>query len=173
LFKVWQLHAAFASAPNPAFGGQLIHMCLAHAFKPSCWACSKVMEKLIDDFGSKKRRRVVRLDLSLRAFANPSGTGVTSSVTSGVTSSAGSVTSSAAAAGAAAGQGGLERAGLLPVPGVTEYCAGLRESIRACFEVRQEAYVNEVSGGVCVSFVFRYQHLTSAAPVHLGPSAIS
>lgn len=98
-------------------------------------ACRKVFEKLCDDFGSKRRERVVRLDVPLRAFDGPA---------SSISNRLGGTRLTAA--GTFVGPGGPALAA-----GLDDLCAGLRDSIRAAYEARKAAYEAEV-GGLCVSW---------------------
>jgi hypothetical protein len=95
----------------------------------------RVFEKLCDDFASKRRERVVRLDIPLQAFKGPAAAG----------SQRGSSISGRPGSGVLAGgqqQGlGVWGAG---ATGLDELCIGLRDSIRAAFEARQAAYDAEV-----------------------------
>jgi len=106
---------------------------LTHPHSPH----SKVYEKLCDDFGSKRRERVVRLDVPLRAFDGPTSTTSTSSSSSRPGACRLTAT---AAAGTFVGPGGTALAA-----GLDDLCAGLRDSIRAAFETRKMAYDAEVS----------------------------
>lgn len=97
--------------------------------------CRKVFEKLCDDFGSKRRERVVRLDVPLRAFDSPAS--------SSSASARHGASSRLNASGNFVGPGGTALAA-----GLDELCAGLRDSIRAAFEARKMAYDAEVGCGV-------------------------
>lgn len=101
--------------------------------------CRKVFEKLCDDFGSKRRERVVRLDVPLQAFDSPASSSASASPRHGGTSSR------LNASGNFVGPGGTALAA-----GLDELCAGLRDSIRAAFEARKMAYDAEVGCGVVV-----------------------
>jgi hypothetical protein len=90
-----------------------------------------VFEKLCDDFGSKRRERVVRLDVPLRAFDGPGSSISTRLGGSRLT-----------ATGTFVGPGGTALAA-----GLDDLCAGLRDSIRSAFEARKMAYDAEV--GCC------------------------
>jgi hypothetical protein len=87
-----------------------------------------VFEKLCDDFGSKRRERVVRLDVPLRAFDGPASSMGSRPGTSWLT-----------AAGTFVGPGGTAL-----TAGLDDLCAGLRDSVRAAFEARKMAYDAEV-----------------------------
>lgn len=92
--------------------------------------CRKVFEKLCDDFGSKRRERVVRLDVPLRAFDGPA---------SSISNRLGGTRLTAA--GTFVGPGGPALSA-----GLDDICAGLRDSIRAAYEARKAAYEAEVRG---------------------------
>eukprot|EP00878_Enallax_costatus_P028549 GHUV01030842.1.p1 GENE.GHUV01030842.1~~GHUV01030842.1.p1 ORF type:complete len:447 (+),score=91.95 GHUV01030842.1:177-1517(+) len=128
--------------------------------EPSDKAAKKVFEKLCDDFGSKRRERVVRLDIPLRAFDAPSASSLATISTSSSRSVATTVGytplpsshaygtglgsqayGSSTAAGAGSVQGSVWGSG---ATGLDDLCAGLRDSIRAAFEARQAAYDAEV-----------------------------
>jgi hypothetical protein len=98
----------------------------AHArYRP----CRKVFERLKDDFASKRRDRVARLDVPMRIF-DPA--------------------SSRAPRGIAAFAGGTGSVPGPPDPGVVgleEWDAALRDALRAGFEARQAGYDAEVCGG--------------------------
>jgi hypothetical protein len=96
----------------------------------------RVFEKLCDDFASKRRERVVRLDIPLQAFQGPAAA---SSQRSG-SSITGRPGSGVLAGGQQQGLG-VWGAG---ATGLDELCIGLRDSIRAAFEARQAAYDAEV-----------------------------
>jgi hypothetical protein len=89
-----------------------------------------VFEKLCDDFGSKRRERVVRLDVPLRAFDGPA---------SSISNRLGGTRLTAA--GTFVGPGGPALSA-----GLDDICAGLRDSIRAAYEARKAAYEAEVRG---------------------------
>ena len=79
----------------------------------------------MDDFGSKRRERVVRLDVPMQAFQPQPGSG-------------------RGGRGQQALQGVANAAGGLVIPGLDQYSVALRESVRVCFEARQAAYAAEV-----------------------------
>lgn len=89
-----------------------------------------MFEKLCDDFGSKRRERVVRLDVPLRAFDGPA---------SSISNRLGGTRLTAA--GTFVGPGGPALSA-----GLDDICAGLRDSIRAAYEARKAAYEAEVRG---------------------------
>jgi hypothetical protein len=123
----------------------------------------RVFEKLCDDFGSKRRERVVRLDVPLRAFDAP-GSGA-----SGSSSSSSSMRGSTArlAPGTFVGPGGTALAA-----GLEDLAAGLRDSIRAAFEARQTAYDAEARGVGCgLARYHRPMDATDATTHRPGPAA--
>jgi hypothetical protein len=91
----------------------------------------KVYERLVDDFGTKRRERVVRLDVPMQAFQPQGGTG-------------GRGGRGQQQQQQQALQGVANAAGGLVIPGLDQYCAALRDSVRVCFEARQSAYAAEV-----------------------------
>lgn len=112
--------------------------CLLHAAMHAA-VRSKVFEKLCDDFGSKRRERVVRLDVPLRAFDGP-GAPAASAAAAGARARGQQGAAAVAAPSAVAAAGG----GLMAAAGLPELAAGLRDSIRTAFEARQVAYDAEV-----------------------------
>ena len=130
----------------------------------------RVFERLRDDFASKRRERVVRLDVPMRLF-DPGGGGGFGSAASryggggggsgGYWPSASSSSSSAAAAAAAAAAAVAAAAGAAagppPAPpgvfGLEEWDAALRAALRAGFEARQAGYDAEVCCHVCAVVV--------------------
>ncbi|WIA35160.1 hypothetical protein OEZ86_003632 [Tetradesmus obliquus] len=103
---------------------------------PNDKSARRVFEKLCDDFASKRRERVVRLDIPLQAFTGPAAAAAARS---------GSSSSSRPGYGVQAG-GSAQGVGVwgAGATGLDELCTGLRDSIRAAFEARQAAYDAEV-----------------------------
>jgi hypothetical protein len=96
----------------------------------------RVYEKLCDEFASKRRERVVRLDIPLQAFTGPAGTA----------SQRGSQSSGRQGFGVQGGGQAQQGLGVwgAGATGLDDLCNGLRDSIRAAFEARQAAYDAEV-----------------------------
>jgi hypothetical protein len=103
----------------------------------------KVFERLKDDFASKRRERVVRIDVPLRAF-EPGG--AATAAARGWAAAAAALRAGGAGAGGGGGAFAPAPAGVL---GLEDWDAALRDALRAGFEARQAGYDMEVRPGNC------------------------
>ncbi|KAF6250949.1 hypothetical protein COO60DRAFT_1645717 [Scenedesmus sp. NREL 46B-D3] len=105
--------------------------------EPADKNAKRVFEKVCDDFASKRRERVVRMDIPLQAFTGPAAAAAASQRSM----QGGGRPGSGVLAGGQQQGVGVWGAG---ATGLEELCIGLRDSIRAAFEARQAAYDAEV-----------------------------